>query len=100
MSESRLDYWHRQTLRDRSAKILADWREDREFTDKKIRAFGAYNELLSESIEELKKSLNEIIGTMKNNHSYHGDDNSWKCNDEDCVGCLYERRYLKGKEDE
>lgn len=50
--------------------------------------------------EKLKENLREIIGTMKNNHSYHGEDNSWKCNDEDCVGCLYERRYLKEKENE
>lgn len=34
--ETRLDFWHRQTLRERPAEILKDWKDDSFKKDKQI----------------------------------------------------------------
>tara|TARA_Y100001963_G_scaffold17759_1_gene21901 strand:+ start:6363 stop:6764 length:402 start_codon:yes stop_codon:yes gene_type:complete len=48
-------------------------------------------------LAQANERIKELIGILKNQNSYHGDDNSGKCSDEDCVGCMYERKYLEDK---
>ena len=36
--ETRLEFWHRQTLRERPAEILADWKADNKKLEKKLQA--------------------------------------------------------------
>lgn len=33
---NKIDYWHRQTLRDKPAEILKDWKEDRARLEAKV----------------------------------------------------------------
>ena len=81
MSESRLDFWNRQTLREKPAEILADWKASIKGLESKIAKSSAiamtiaieYNDKLAEN-KKLKEAL-----------SFYADPDVWRnacCSDE------------------
>lgn len=52
MRETRLEFWHRQTLREKPALILAEWKEDSEKLKKE-------NEKLKEFVKDCSVSHHE-----------------------------------------
>lgn len=63
MSESRIDYWSRQTLREKQAEILWDWRKDKDANNDLISDLQKENEQLkyfkSEAIDRLECTCEE-----------------------------------------
>ena len=60
--ETKLEYWHRQTLRDGAARILADWKEDNATLEQQLAATKAK---LDVAVDELK-TLKLMVGYRLN----------------------------------
>jgi len=53
---SSYDFWMRQTLRDKPAKILEDWARDKSFYEKQIQERDALIENFEKSLEMLRRT--------------------------------------------
>ena len=70
MSESKYDYWNRQTLRDKPAQILSDWRESLELMEHKDDKIQSLESLLREAVK-VQVEATKAIGRAGLQGYYH-----------------------------